>query len=176
MEMSSVLVLTLLPLLQAQITTPAPELRTPADTAAIISAASDHFQRGSIISVGKVLMPGLSRIRNVDDASLLAIVARIAQSRVDTVTEVSQLPDCPAAPGRRQPRGYRIAFAAIERETAPLPVSSTQKFYYTVTLERRADTTTEWCTQTPWCDSIPRPIQPSPSDGWQPMWITTATA
>jgi hypothetical protein len=60
----------------------------------------------------------------------------MAHVRLDTVTQVSQLPDCPTAPGRRQPRGYRVNFVSLERRSVPFKVARWEQFYYWVMLER----------------------------------------
>jgi hypothetical protein len=135
--MSAFFRLMLAALLQgAQADTSAPELRTAADTAAMMAAAWGHFERGSILSVGRVLVPAATRIRDNDDTSLLTMVANMAHVRLDTVTKVSELPDCPTAPGRQQPRGYRINFVSLERRSVPFKAARWDQFYYWVLVER----------------------------------------
>ena len=136
-ERSTLIALLLVALLRgAPADTSAPELRTAADTTAMIAAAWAKFERGSILSVGRVLVPAVTRIRDYDDTSILMMVADMAHLRLDTVTQVSQLPDCPTAPGRRQPRGYRVNFVSLERRSVPFKVARWEQFYYWVMVDR----------------------------------------
>jgi hypothetical protein len=135
--MSSLLPLMLAALFQgAPADTSAPEPRTASDTAAMIAAALDKFERGSILSVGRMLVPGVTRIRDTDDTALLTVVANIAHVQLDTVSKIAQLPECPTAPGQRQPRGYRINFVSLERRKVPFERPRWDQFYYVATFER----------------------------------------
>lgn len=137
--MTSTIVLLLVAVLSQGLPTamPATELRTRADSEWMVATAAAALPEGGVLSVGKVrVYPTRERLRSIDDATLLAAVARTLELRVDTALTLSQMPACASDAEARGARGYRVAYVSIERQTPPAGVGKPGWFHYVVWFEQ----------------------------------------
>lgn len=135
----------------------AEELRTRADSEAIVEAALDRLPPANVVRVGRVRVEGYPwRLGVVEDSVLMAVAARRFSVGFDTARVLTQLPTCASDPSARGEQGYRIDRIVIQREDA-IPVRQPRQQQSVVALEYACRSGDGISYATTWVRFEPRP-------------------
>jgi hypothetical protein len=118
---------------------PANELRTRADTAWLVAAATTALPRGSILAVGGVLSNSNSAgVREFYSGNRgpLDVVAKSLGLPLDTSTIPSKPPPCASETTAAERHGYRIERVSIARDDHNVAAGRPDWFHYVVSFTR----------------------------------------
>jgi hypothetical protein len=133
------------------------ELRTRADSEAIVEAALDQLPPTNVVRVGRVRVEGFPwRLGLVEDSVLLGVAARRFSVGFDTAHALTQLPPCASDPSARGEQGYRIDRIVIHRESA-IPAGARGQLQSVVALEYACRSADGISYATTWVRFEPRP-------------------